>query len=345
MVKKIIKKILYILPLLLGCAVIYGICSGKLGNKIKDVRNAIDEGKNKRTEDHKKNGNTSYPPGKISLKGTFKWYIEPGVDKYDPEHKLPKNGIYGITIDEHDWWEQCAKELQEYNNNHPLSSAQAGEAKYNHGQVVSAGETFELKCDHLTGVFKNITVSSQLSDVEDQYFLHNNAEEIRSCLDAEGNLGEMMITRKSMSEDNNIVTEEVASKVYFVTAEITLKSSCEWVQESGIVPKIQYLIDNGDVITPVSNVIFIPEGDQVSGFNDVALYYDLGFYDFSEPGNINEIVYNYPMRKNEEITFKVGYIIPEEFLDNAYLYYGDSGTSNIGGNSYNNIYAVLIKLT
>jgi hypothetical protein len=48
------------------------------------------------------------------------------------------------------------------------------------------------------------------------------------------------------------------------------------------------------------------------------------------------------MIDGEEITVKVGYIVPEIFLDKMYIWYTFSNSIE---NTYNNKYDVLVKLT
>ena len=49
------------------------------------------------------------------------------------------------------------------------------------------------------------------------------------------------------------------------------------------------------------------------------------------------------MRRGESVNFKVGYLVDEDKIDNAYLHYDIYDISNIE-NSYNYIYEVLVKL-
>lgn len=347
MIKKIVKRILYILPLVIGCILVYGIYTGKLGDKVNQAKDVIDSEIDKVKQDEKADGEAtetiSYPPGKISLTDTFEWYQNPRVEEYDPENKLSGNDIYGITVNEQEWMEQCANEQLEYNKSHPLSGEQMGNETFNPERVVEIGETFELKCEHLSGVVKNVTVSTKISDAEAQYFINNNAEELKNYTDDEGNLVSIPITHRYLSEDNQIITEEIETKAYFVTAEITLTSSSEWVQESTVVPRIKYLNDYGDTVGVNYDEPIPFIAANISIYNDYALYCDLGFYDYSAPENNNQSVYNYPMRKEEEVTFTVGYIIPEGFLEQAYLCY--EGYAKIEERAYNDIYGALIKLT
>lgn len=336
MKKKISVKLLYILPLLLVGALVFCIHTGKIESVKGAMENRRDDKQKGKTEEYEPN-----PPGTISLADMFEWHTEPGTEVYDPYNKIAKNGIYGITVDEREWFRRCAEKQQRYSVNHPLDGEQKGSESYNPERVVRIGKKFELVREHLTGEVKNITISTQITEEEKQYFVGNNGEMLKEYMDTEGNLLKIPVTRRYLSDNNEIITEITEEKAYFVTAEITLESSCDWVQESTVVPKIKYLKDYGEVLGVDYEAPVPFTGEFISKFNDRALYYDLGFYDLSTPevGNI----YAYPMRKKEEVTFKAGYIIPEDFLELAYLSY--DGSPDLGEQKYNDIYGVLIKLT
>lgn len=336
MKKKLLVKVLYILPVLLVGVLVFGIYTGKTESVNGAIENGTEVKGSKEEEENELN-----PLGVISLADTFEWYTEPGTGVYDPQNKIAKNGIYGITVDEQEWFRGCAEKQKQYNDNHPLAGEQKGNESYNQESVVKVGEKFELEREHLTGKVMNVTVSTQITEKEKQYFVGNNGEMLKEYMDTEGNLLSIPVTRRYLSDNNEIITEITEEKAYFVTAEITLESSCDWVQESTIVPQIKYLEDYGDVVGVDYEAPVPFTGEFISKFNDRALYYDLGFHDISTPeaGNI----YAYPMRKKEEVTFKAGYIIPEDFLELAYLSY--DGSPDMGEQEYNDIYGVLIKLT
>lgn len=336
MKKKMVVKMLYMLPVLLAGVLVFGIYTGKIESVKGVIGSRIEDKKSRKTEEDESN-----TLGAISIADAFEWYTEPGTEEYDPCNKIAKNGIYGITVDEREWFRQCAEKQQQYSVNHPLDGEQKGSESYNPERVVRIGKKFELVREHLTGEVKNITISTQITEEEKQYFVGNNGEMLKEYMDTEGNLLKIPVTRRYLADNNEIITEITEEKAYFVTAEITLESSCDWVQESTVVPKIKYLKDYGEVLGVDYEAPVPFTGEFISKFNDRALYYDLGFYDLSTPevGNI----YAYPMRKKEEVTFKAGYIIPEDFLELAYLSY--DGSPDLGEQKYNDIYGVLIKLT
>lgn len=336
MKKKTAVKIRYMLPMLLMGIIAYGMYSGKIECIKGTMENGMKGIKGRKAEENEPN-----PLGAISLADTFEWDTEPGTEEYDPQNKIAEKGIYGITVDEREWFRWCAEKQQQYNDNHLLDREQRGSETYNPENVVKAGETFELVREHLNGVVKNVTISTQITEEEKRYFVGKKGEMLKEYMDKEGNLLKIPVIRRYLSDNNEIITEITEEKAYFVTAEITLKSSCDWVQESTIVPQIKYLEDYGDVLGVDYEAPVPFTGELISKFNDRALYYDLGFYEISTPeaGDI----YVYPMRKWEEVTFKAGYIIPEDYLKQAYLSY--TGSPDMGEQVYNDIYGVLIKLT
>lgn len=126
------------------------------------------------------------------------------------------------------------------------------------------------------------------------------------------------------------VKKELDNNKVLVTLDINLHSYGNWITESDIVPVLMYLSDNGEYLKVIED-----------GVNEEIrpVYYDLGFYDFTD----TEECFLYPMRNDEKVEFKVGYIIDENKVDNAYLYYKSYGSDDIE-NSYNKIYDVLVKL-
>lgn len=130
--------------------------------------------------------------------------------------------------------------------------------------------------------------------------------------------------------DANSVNENLNGNKVLMTADIELNSSSNWVTESDIVPTVIYLADNGEYLTEIDD-----------GLEEHArpVYYDLGFYDL----NTNENCFLYPMRKEESVSFKVGYLVDKDKLDNVYIYYRADASDDIN-NSYNNILDVLVKL-
>ncbi|MBQ3545116.1 MAG: hypothetical protein IJA34_09045 [Lachnospiraceae bacterium] len=243
-----------------------------------------------------------YDSGSIKdLKMKFEWCEFPEVKDYDINNKVAKNGCYGYTTAEADEEGLISKEVYYYDKEHELPIELQGQGIFNKEVVYQSGSEFELKEEGLLGKVENIKVQEDISEYDEKYFF-----------------------------DVNSVNEKLKNNKVFVTADIELKSSTNWVTESDVVPKLIYLSDNGEYLKEID--------DGVEGYARPD-YYDLGFYDLDTEENC----FLYPMRRGESVSFKVGYIVDRDKMDNAYMYYRAAASADIN-NSYNNIYDVLVKL-
>lgn len=248
-----------------------------------------------------------YEPGYLKdLKMKFEWSEFPEVKDYDPDNKVAKNGCYGYTTAEGNERGGISKEVDFYDRDHELPVHLQGKGIYNKEIVYQKGENFELKSERLTGKADNVKIADDVLDLEEEFFF-----------------------------DIDKVNEALKNNQVLVTVDIELTSSSNWVVESDIVPTLIYLSDNGDCLK------VIEEGMNEEGIYEEArpVYYDLGFYDLDTEENC----FLYPMRREESVSFKVGYLVDKDKMDNAYFHYDTYATEHIE-NSYNYIYDVLVKL-
>ena len=250
-----------------------------------------------------------YDPGYLKdLKMKFEWCrcLFPEVKDYDPDNKVAKNGCYGYTTAEANERGLVTKEVDFYDRDHELPVELQGKGIYNKEIVYSKGESFELKSESLSGKADNVKIEDNVLGLEEKYFF-----------------------------DLYEVTEALKNNQVLVTVDIELTSSSNWVVESDIVPTLIYLSDNEDCLK------VIDEEMNEEGIYEEArpVYYDLGFYDL----DTDENCFLYPMRREETVSFKVGYLVDKDKMDNAYFHYDTFDTEHIE-NSYNYIYDVLVKL-
>lgn len=131
-----------------------------------------------------------------------------------------------------------------------------------------------------------------------------------------------------------------------MVVDINVKSESEWVEDSGIVPDVEFLYKDEDVLRMSTKEYTFEE--EFRGYEDgESVYIGLGRYDFT---NQNEVNMDYPMRKGDEINFQVAYLIPEKMIDYTYLVFKSSLTSSSSEGDihaddlYTHIYDVLVKV-
>ena len=313
------KKRLYIISLIS----VFMVCFVVMAMRVKYIADNYDSKKNNKETTNTEETTTEYvniidvlgeipeyDPGSIKdLKMKFEWSKFPEVEDYDIDNKVAKNGCYGRTTAEGNHRGLVYKEVYFYDKEHELSTELQGKGIYNKENIYSEGETFELKSECLNGEIKNIQLQKDINGYNQEYFF-----------------------------DINLVNEAINNNKVFITADIELRSTSNWVTESDIVPSLIYLSDEGEYLKVIENEKK-EEVEQEISEKVRPVYYDLGFYDL----NTEENCFLYPMRKGESVNFKVGYLVDVDKLDNAYLHYDIYDTGNIN-NSYNYIYEVLVKL-
>ena len=315
------KKRIYIISLIS----VFMICFVVMAMRVKYVADKYNSEKNNNETTNKEETTTEYinimdivdelpeyDPGSLKdLKKKFEWCrgLFSEVKDYDINNKVAKNGCYGYTTREANEEGLVYKEVYYYDEENELPTELQGQGKYNNEIVYSEGETFELKSECLNGEIKNIQLHKDINGYNQEYFF-----------------------------DINLVNEAINNNKVFITADIEFRSTSNWITESDIVPSLVYLSDESEYLKVIEEEK-TEEAKQEISEKVRPVYYDLEFYDL----NTEENCFLYPMRKGESVNFKVGYLVDEDKIDNAYLHYDIYDISNIE-NSYNYIYEVLVKL-
>lgn len=324
MIKALLKKVLYAVPFLIAVLLVIGTFSGKTEKVIGKVLVKMDI---KQQNKFDEKTNIVYKDGMIDLNKSFEFYIEPSEEFYDSNNKIAKSYAYGMTQDEYDFMQMYAKELIEYDNSHPLEGNQKGNLIFNKESVKKEGEEFDIKSKHLKGKVTNISVNYEISDDELKNFVPD-CKGISEYLDENNKLVPMVIIKKSGSI-NNVIEERETMEVCYLTVDITYNSYSEWIQETDLCPDIIYLDEYDNRLEHMSfkeECGFYSESNMVSlGFNGNASF-SPWFYDFETQKNA--VCTSYPMFKGEEYTVRVGFVVPVEFLDIAYLRYSYTGMEN-----------------
>lgn len=336
--KSTIKHIIHILPIIIAAILLYGAVTGKITKIISYTKNVTKDKSDDITEEE----TVSLPPGKINLIDNFRWTSKPMVDEYDPDNRQ-KFQVYGETVMEGEWNKKCEKELEKYRENIDLPKEKQGYV-FNTDIVKNIGEEFELIKSKRKVTITNVTVN----EVVDEKYLDKEKllvdfDEFKGFLNEDGRFSGCNIR---WFENNKKKNKENDVKLYWVVADINVKAESEWVDCGDIVPSLEYLYKDDDVMR-LADKSYMMEGEWENqiGEDSGVVYVDLGLYDFSD---INQRILGYPMRKGDQVTFQAAYVIPEEMLDYAYLWYEcpDGGNEeNVHVDDYyTNIYDVLVKV-
>lgn len=302
------KKVIYFIPLLVALLVIYGAVSGKLQIFIEKSKDKFEEN----IPSEKNNHENPIPAGRIVLREYFdNWDVEPLVEEYNPDNKIAKNLVYGRTMDESSHITEHYKRQEKMTGETKIPTEYLGSDIYNKGVIKKWGESFEIDYTEATYKYDNVIVRDDFVGLDSKYYTENK-EQLLNCLDNEGKLVDTVMV--SMEDGKEI--RDVPCKL--VMFDITIKPESEWVIEAETVPELQFLNENGDALEKITE--YCGKYGELDITNARPIYYDLGLYDVETAG-VNEDIYNYPMRKGEEVNFKVGYIVPIELLDSAYLVY------------------------
>ena len=112
--------------------------------------------------------------------------------------------------------------------------------------------------------------------------------------------------------------------------QIGLEGRSNWVQDVLVAPRLSYLKDDGDILAEYDSPVYISiNGERLSG-DEYGVYIgrmtDNGttFYDYSDEACRNSVPQCHcPLRIGESSGFYVIYLIPEAYLEDAYLVYND----------------------
>lgn len=314
---KYMKRMVAILPMIVGIILLYGIFSGNMEKWIHTFTSAGDS---------KKVSQKTYPIGVIeNYREAFEWYAgaEPQAEVYDPDNKTGKPYLYyGQSVNETEWYEKCYAEDVEYNNSHKLSEKYIGTDKYNPDKIVGIGEQFMRKYMCVEGTVNEIDIVDSLNGCEEKYYLADGRIGILPSLNTDGMLENVEIKDIAGKQTDN-------QNLKFIKVQLTMKSNSEWVQEVQVTPKLGFFDEEDGILVVDTQVIYTiqsgADGNVQCGYTGYPIYLDLGYYDSTLPDSKNIDEVHYPMRKGESVTYNVIYAIPEEYIDKAYLVFDDIG--------------------
>lgn len=311
-----IKKIIYIIPLVIGALVIYGAFSGKLQKHVNNAKLKIDEAVSDMNED--KNGNSTdetetIPEGKICLTDYFNdWENKPLVEEYDPDNKIGKNEVYGITKNESKYHEELYNKQTKITEATKIPSECVGSQMYNKEKILKWGSTFEINYTQMTCTYDNLAIRDDFKGLDSSYYMDGKSA-LLSLLDGNDKINNYSMYK--CADDSEIKNPPCK----LVTFDITIIPHSEWVTDCVAVPYMDFLKDEGKVLSNyLSSDRYYCKSGELNIVNEYPIYDSLGLYDVDTAGT-EELIYNCSMRKGEDIHFTVGYIVPVELLDDAYL--------------------------
>lgn len=265
----------------------------------------------------------TYPPGKVEdIYNKFDYYIwlaVPEENIYDPDNRIAKNGVYGRVANGRrdqilkDMW-AIEDEKYEYLSDELKSSVTKlsdlpeeykGKGKFPIECLKNQGEEFTIEEYGFLGKVSNVHSVTDISELDMDYrYFSCDMEEFKAAL-------------------NN-------PEKCVVMADIWMKGTTEWIEESEVVPRIIYANRKEKYFEVYSGFYKKNEDGEENEkpwnyepSDKYPEYYNLGLYDQNDKSeDVN--VYVCSLRKEDVIEFSVAYIIEKEKLDNAYLYYGEN---------------------
>ena len=259
----------------------------------------------------------------------FEWYNgkTPKVNTYNTTAQKSREYLaYGISMDEYDYLKKCYDEDVANNNDNPLTDKYAGHGKYNKDKVLAGSEMFSRKYMLAFSRFTSTEFCDKFPfDVDDRYLMENTRSLIMDNLSDD---------RREINniEVYNASTGELCEnqKVYYAFVQIGLEGRSNWVQDVLVAPRLSYLKDDGDVLAEYDSPVYISvNGERLSG-DKYGVYIEsmkddgTTFYDYSDEACRNSVPQCHcPLRIGESSGFYVIYLIPEAYLEDAYLVYND----------------------
>lgn len=259
----------------------------------------------------------------------FEWYNgkTPKVNTYNTTAQKSREYLaYGISMDEYDYLKKCYDEDVANNNDNPLTNKYAGHGKYNKDKVLAGSEMFSRKYMSAFSCFNSTEFGDKFPfDVDDRYLMENTRSLIMDNLSDDRRVINNI-------EVYNASTGELCEnqKVYYAFVQIGLEGRSNWVQDVLVAPRLSYLKDEGDILAEYDSPVYISiNGERLSG-DEYGVYIgrmtDNGttFYDYSDEACRNSVPQCHcPLRIGESSGFYVIYLIPEAYLEDAYLVYND----------------------
>ena len=259
----------------------------------------------------------------------FEWYGEyiPKTDTYSSSTQKSREYLaYGISTDEYEYMKTCYDEDVLNNDNNKLMDKYLGHGKYNKNKLLDSQETFNRKYMSVSSsIFGGYFEDKIKVDIDDRYLMEDtrdlileNLSDDRSCIN------NMMVYDADTGElcDNQ--------KIYYVLVQIEIEAQSNWVQDVLLAPKLTYLKDDGDVLSEYNSPVYISiNGERLSG-HEYGIYIKslvddgLSFYDYSDENCRDSVPQcHWPLRIGETVGFYDIYLIPEAYLEDAYLVYND----------------------
>ena len=353
--KMIYKKILYILPLIIAIAIVVGIATGKLDKDVDKVKEYVEETNKDEGASDKENFDESskineqkpdkeIPAGKINLLEYFTWIDKPKVEVFDPENRiLGMSSVYGMTREEEKYHIELIDKQEKYNKVNPIPDNLKGNWIHNKERLLSYGESYYIEAIKATVTYSKFEVKDGFKGLDSKYITEYDGisrEEFEKKLDKDSKLSNMCYYKKYAGIKEGEKVENAEYKL--VMFEINIKCDCEWVILTDIVPLIYYLEEDktGKALVNMEPNIY---GDTES--IDIACFLPKYLDIVDNMPEIDEDPRFYPMRKGDDITFRVGYLVPVDYMDNAYLWFDKNGYPVSGDeNRYNEQNYILMKL-
>lgn len=310
--KKVKSKLPGIILVLIGIMAAYLIVTGKLNeniNKITDKTHKTDTGNKGNDEGY----SAEVPEGMIEdYPKKFNWVVEPLVDTYNPDSKIPENGVYGYTVDERMWQEECAGQVEEHLEKAVVDPDKCRETDvYNKSSVHGMNEKIDITPYKCSVTVRNMTIHDNFDGFSEEYFMDDLYEAVNKYLNGQENVYEYVYD----SEDNLTTKLMENEHVRFVTFDIEVEAHGNWVQEMDIVPDLLHIKEDGDMLAAAST------GYSFNNERDFEItkpvYMDIGLYDLKN--HDNKVITSIPMRKGECMKFTCGYLVPEHLISECML--------------------------
>lgn len=362
--KKLLKKTIYIIPLIIAVALVVGIATGKIDKGVNKAKDYVEESKEDKgassSEDNSDKTNSDIssetddlepekeiPAGKINLLEYFTWIDKPKVEVFDPENRIIGESVYGMTKEEEKYSIDLLKKQEEYNKANPIPKELKGMFRFNKDRLLDYGESYYIEEIKTTVTYSNFEVRDNFNGLESKYFTEHDIdrEEFVKKLDADGKLSNCCYY-KYFGGPNSINDVKVENADYrLVMFDINLKCDCEWVVSTDVVPSLYYLEEDksGEVLIGVEPSIY---GGTKDGNINITYFLPKYIDIVDNMPELDEDPRFYPMRKGDDITFRVGYIVPVDYMEKAYLVYdkNDWPIYTGGESSYNTQNYILMKL-
>lgn len=304
--KNNIGKILYFVPLFVGICIMYGALSGKLQYYIDSSKNMSQSLLESDSEDD----TVQIPAGKINLYEWFdEWITKPLVEVYDPDNKIPRNYMYGFTQNENTYYRDLYNRQQKITNEAKIPKEYIGSEIFNKDKIKEWDEQFEIKHTQASYEYSNLVIKDDFSGLDSNFYTEYK-QQLLEGLDENGKLSNGTLISW---EDGTEITNVQCKLVMF---DITIIPHSDWVVEGIAVPELKFLVEDGNALKYAYK--YYSKYGELNITGRYPIYYDLGLYNV-DTASVNDFIYYYPMRKGEEIKFRVGYIVPVEMMDIAYF--------------------------